>query len=198
MDDITSTPILETARLGLRPIRMSDADRMQELFPHFELLKYMAAIIPWPYPDDGSVQFLDRILPEVEAGTRFTWAITIKERNDDLLIGVMDLFPYQEGDHRGFWLGLDYQRQGYMTEAVRVVNDFAFDVLGLEHLQLNNAQPNIGSHRLKEKAGATIIAVDDDVPFIGGRFPRVRWLLTREQWRANRERFIGVRPPKHD
>lgn len=39
-------PILETSRLLLRPL--------QALFPHFEILQYMSAAIPWPYPDDGA------------------------------------------------------------------------------------------------------------------------------------------------
>ena len=66
-----------------------------------------------------------------------------------------------------------------MQEAVFAVNEFAFDVLGLPHLRLNTAEPNRASHRLKEVSGAKIIGVDE-AAFIGGKFRRVRWLLTRE------------------
>jgi ribosomal-protein-alanine N-acetyltransferase len=186
-----TTPVLTTSRLRLRPICLSDAPRMQELFPHFELLKYMASAIPWPYPDDGSVTFLARIFPEIAEGRRFVWAITLKATGDDLLIGLIDLFPNDPGDNRGFWLGLDYQGQGYMTEAVAAVQDFAFDVLGLSQLTLNNAEPNIASHRLKEKCGAVVVEITEEKPHVGGSFRQIRWILTREQWTANRNRFVA-------
>jgi [ribosomal protein S5]-alanine N-acetyltransferase len=186
---ISEIPILETNRLCLRPIRRTDAPRMQEMFPHFELVQYMAAAIPWPYPSNGAEQFLDHVLPEIAKGSRYVWAITLKAQNDDLLIGVIDLFPTDPNDNRGFWLGLPYQNQAYMTEAVAAVNDFAFDVLRLPQLILNNAEPNIASHRLKEKAGATIVEIRDDVAYIGGIFREIRWTLTKEQWNANRHRF---------
>lgn len=183
------TPTLETNRLILRPLRETDAERMQELFPRYEVLQYMTAAIPWPYPADGSKVFLDRVLAEMAAGERYGWAITVKEAGDDLLIGVIDLFPNNPDDNRGFWLGAPYHRRGYMTEAVVAVNDFAFDVLGLPQLILNNAEPNVASHRLKEKSGAAIVEIREAVPFIGGTFRSIRWTLTREQWHANRGRF---------
>ena len=66
------------------------------------------------------------------------------------------------------------------------VNDFAFDVLEMPHLMLNNAEPNTGSHRLKEISGAEIVQINDDVPYVGGRFRQVQWRLTREEWESRR------------
>lgn len=122
---------------------------------------------------------------------RYVWAIVEKAAADDLLVGVIDLFPMNPDDNRGFWLGLPYQGKGYMTEAVAAVNDFAFDVVGLPRLILNNAEPNLGSHRLKEKAGATIIEINDGERYVGGVFRQIRWTLTREQWHGNRDRFLN-------
>jgi len=183
------TPILETDRLILRPLTEDDAPRIQELFPHMEILRYMAAAIPWPYPDDGAISFVRYCLAGMEREERFTWAITEKG-GEDQLIGVIDLFPHNLDDNRGFWLGLPYQGKGYMIEAVAAVNDFAFDVLGIDCLILNNAEGNIGSHRVKEKSGATILQINEDVPYVGGIFRQIRWTLTREQWHAHREAFV--------
>lgn len=183
------TPVIETDRLILRPLSEADAPRIQKLFPNPELLHYMAAAIPWPYPDDGAITFVRYCLSGMDRGERFTWAITEKE-GDDGAIGVIDLFPTNPDDNRGFWLGVPYQGKGYMTEAVAAVNDFAFDVLGLDRLILNNAEGNVGSHRLKEKAGATILEINEDVPYVGGIYRQIRWTLTREQWHASREAFL--------
>ena len=59
----------------------------------------------------------------------------------------------------------------------------------MARLLLNNAEPNLASHRLKEISGARVIAVEEDVPFVGGRFRRVRWELTRQDWERHRRRL---------
>ena len=184
------TPILQTQRLVLRPIELADAPRIQILFDDWEVVKWLAAAIPWPYPADGAETFLQHTLSEIDNGDRYVWAITELDEPTSKLIGIIDLFPQNPDDNRGFWLGSEFHRQGYMTEAVVAVNDFAFDVLGLEYLLLNNAEPNLGSHRLKEKSGAEVVEVRDDVPFIGGRFRNIRWKLTRETWHRNRHNFL--------
>lgn len=181
------TPILKTPRLTLRPLQPSDAPRIQELFPHWDVVKYMASVIPWPYPDDGASEYVKYTLAKVASGERYSWALTLKEDGDDLLIGVIELMPANLEDSRGFWIGLPYQKQGYMTEAVAAVNDFAFDVLELPSLRLNNAEPNIGSHRLKEKSGATITKITDDVLFVSGKHRQIGWTLTRDQWRKRHQ-----------
>src|SRR5438094_932895 len=119
-----STPVLETPSLLLRPLRMSDAPRIQELFPRWGVVQYLAAAIPWPYPEGGAETFLKDTLAKVEAGKEHNWAITLKANRDDLLLGIVGLYPQSETDHRGFWIAEEYQRKGLMTEAVIAVNDF--------------------------------------------------------------------------
>jgi RimJ/RimL family protein N-acetyltransferase len=188
------TPILKTPRLTLRPLRAPDAARIQALFPHYEVLKYMVAAIPWPYPADGAQQFVDGALASMARAERCVWAIVEDAAQDDRLIGCIDLFPKKTDDHRGFWLGLPYQGKGYMTEAVAAVSDFAFDVVRLPQLILNNAEPNLASHRLKEKAGATVLQINEGVAYVGGVFREIRWLHTAEQWHAHRARFRAAAP----
>jgi ribosomal-protein-alanine N-acetyltransferase len=175
---------LETNRLLLRPLREEDSVRTQLLFPHWEVLKYMARVIPWPYPEDGALEFARRVLPKVEAGEEYYWAILLRENPEIGLIGVIGLTPNSDTDHRGFWLAQEYWRQGYMREASDAVTDFAFDRLDMKLLKLNNARPNLASHRLKESAGATIVTIEDGGEYVAGDFPTVRWELTAEAWRS--------------
>ena len=57
-------PTLETERLLLRPLELSDAEQVQILFPHWEVVKYLNAIVPWPYPPDGAlIYYRDQALP---------------------------------------------------------------------------------------------------------------------------------------
>ncbi len=47
---MTPTPTLETPRLLLRPLDLADAAQVQLLFPHWEIVRHLAAQVPWPYP----------------------------------------------------------------------------------------------------------------------------------------------------
>src|SRR5271165_4775665 len=94
-----------TERLILRPLEIADAEQIQELFPHWEIVKYMLSRIPWPYPPDGALQFLrDVAIPQAERGEAWQWSIRLRSEPSQL-IGVINLI--KGGDtNRGFWLGL--------------------------------------------------------------------------------------------
>jgi RimJ/RimL family protein N-acetyltransferase len=178
---------LQTERLVLRPVALSDVPRIQLLFPHLNVLRYMNAAIPWPYPADGAQDAVQKFLAKMETQEEYYWAITRKGEGE--LMGVIALTPASDEDHRGFWIGEAYWGRGYMREATAAVNDFAFDVLQMEELLLGNAEPNVASHRLKESAGAEIVSIGEE-DYVGGRFREVRWRLTAEAWKATRKPSI--------
>ena len=106
----------ETKRLLLPPLDLADAAEIQVLFPHWEIVRYLINRVPWPYPPDGTVQHLcDVALPAMERGEAWHWTIRLKEA-PDCLIGRITL-EKSDRDNRGFWMGLPWQRKGYMTEA---------------------------------------------------------------------------------
>jgi [ribosomal protein S5]-alanine N-acetyltransferase len=47
---------LETRRLLLRPLALEDAEQIQRIFPHWDVVRYLADRVPWPYPDDGALR----------------------------------------------------------------------------------------------------------------------------------------------
>ena len=62
-------PTLETRRLILRPLELADAERTQQLFPQWEIVKHLAARFPWPFPPDGAlIYFRDDALPAIARG----------------------------------------------------------------------------------------------------------------------------------
>ena len=63
-------PTLSTPRLILRPLELADADAVQALFPHWEIVRFLGHV-PWPYPPDGALCFIrDKVLPGVRARDR--------------------------------------------------------------------------------------------------------------------------------
>jgi hypothetical protein len=70
----TVTSSLETARLILRPLEISDAKEVQVLFPQWEIVRYLASRVPWPYPSDGAYKFYrDVALPAIDRGEEWHW-----------------------------------------------------------------------------------------------------------------------------
>jgi RimJ/RimL family protein N-acetyltransferase len=177
------TPVLETERLILRPVEPKDASAIQREFPHWEVVKYLHAGIPWPYPDDGAETNMRDCLERMAKGQILVWTLTLKG-GDDELIGRIDLKAnVQDLDMRGFWLARAYWGRGLMMEAAERVTAFAFEDLGWPFLILNNAAENRASHRIKEKQGATLVG---RLPhrYMCGEMERENWILTREAWRA--------------
>jgi RimJ/RimL family protein N-acetyltransferase len=180
------TPRLETVRLRLEPLAMSDAPALQRRFPRWEIVRHLQAQVPWPYPPDGAVTFLRALLSAMETGRKNAWGLWLKGGPDEV-IGVIELWPPdpETRDSRGFWLDPEFQRRGLMTEAANRVVDYAFDELAWPFLWLGNAKSNVASARVKQHQGAVLL---DEVPvaFVGGEELRQVWLLKAEDWRRRR------------
>ena len=178
------TPVLETLRLVLRPVRSKDAPAIQRRFPRWEIVRWLDAKIPWPYPADGAAAHVATCLEAMARGQKSHWAIIPKSGPADL-IGVIDLWPDDGTSHdqRGFWLATEFHGKGLMTEAAERVTQYAFSDLGWPHLWLSNAQDNHPSRRIKEKQGARLVDLMIG-EHVGGRGPRMVWLLTQEAWMA--------------
>ncbi len=160
-----TTPRLETERLILRPISLSDAPSMQKHFNNWNIIRFLSAQAPWPYPDDGSETFIREIaLPAVEKGKAINWVIVPKDGADKgSAIGSI-AYRFQDDGivDRGFWLAEPYWKRGLMSEAVAVTQDFMFFDYGLKSFQVKNAQSNIGSRRVKEKNGGKFIRLEEE------------------------------------
>jgi ribosomal-protein-alanine N-acetyltransferase len=143
-----TVPSLETQRLLLRPLRLEDADQVQILFPHWEIVKYLNNKVPWPYPADGARTFYqDVALPAMARGDQWNWSIFLAS-DPQQLIGSIGLVRGE--DNRGFWLGLPWHGRGLMTEAADAVTDFWFDVLKFPVLRVPKAIANAASRRVSD------------------------------------------------
>jgi ribosomal-protein-alanine N-acetyltransferase len=177
-------PQLETARLILRPLELADAEQAQILFPQWEVVRLLANQVPWPYPDDGvHTHFRDKALPAMARGEEWHWSLRPKT-DPGQLIGVISLMK-TEGNNRGFWLAPPWWRQGLMSEAVEVVTDYWFDVLGFPLLRAPKAVVNTASRRISEKTGMRVVALEDR-DYVSGRLPSEMWEITAEEWHRRR------------
>jgi ribosomal-protein-alanine N-acetyltransferase len=182
---------LETPRLMLHPLELADAVETQRIFPHWEIVKYLAARVPWPYPQDGALTYYrDNALPAMARGDEWHWSLRLKS-DPALHIGCISLM---KGEYnRGFWLGLPWQRQGLMSEAVDAATDYWFNELGFPMLRAPKAVANTASRRISEKSGMRVIAVEEHNA-VSGRLLTEIWEITAPEWRAHRERRANRKP----
>ena len=178
-----ATPTLQTARLVLRPLALSDAPDIQRQFNNWNIIRHLARVVPWPYPDDGAETFIKLQLDQLAAGEEiYQWVLALRP-GDGEAIGNIHFRPRAESakGNRGFWLAEPYWNRGLMTEAIVAVNDFAFHTLGLESFDVCNAATNVASRRVKQKTGAEFVGYVE-LDHHDGQSRTERWRVTRENW----------------
>ncbi|NMX92289.1 MULTISPECIES: GNAT family N-acetyltransferase [unclassified Pseudomonas] len=177
---MVTLPTLHTERLILQPLTLDDAEGVQQQFAHWEVVRYLNALVPWPYPADGARRYLeDLALPAMAAGREWHWSIRLRQAPAQL-IGNASLMD-EEDNNRGFWLAPQWQGQGLMSEASAAVTEYWFKVLRRPLLRVPKAAPNLGSRRISEKTGMRLIRTEEG-QFVAGVFPKDIWEITREEW----------------
>jgi [ribosomal protein S5]-alanine N-acetyltransferase len=178
------TPILQTPRLVLRPLKLSDADEVQKIFPDWEIVRQLNARVPWPFPADGVHTFYrDVALPAIARGQEWHWTLRLKEDPDEKIIGSISLV--RGGDNnRGFWIAPEWQGRGLMTEAAAEITRFWFENLQQPALRIKKARDNAASRAISVRQRMRCIAETEEV-YVSGRLPTEQWELTAEEWLAH-------------
>jgi len=141
---------IRTERLLLRKPRVDDAPVIFETYAQDpEVTRYLV----WkPHQNiQETYQFLSALEQLWQAGKDFAYTISLKE--DDSLIGMFGLHPMKMKLEVGYALARPYWGKGYMTEALRIVIDWAFTQPNIFRVQAICDVENIASARVMEKAG---------------------------------------------
>jgi ribosomal-protein-alanine N-acetyltransferase len=154
------TTRLVTPRLVLRPPRTTDVAEIRRLLrTNSEHLK------PWnpappPGEDPSSITEVSKTVlrqrREWKLGRGYVFMVAEREEPSTFigkiaLSGIMRGAMY--GAYLGYWMAEDAQGQGYVTEALRAVLDFAFGPAGLHRVQAAIMPRNTRSLHVIEKLG---------------------------------------------
>lgn len=148
----TPFPTLSTQRLKLRALRQTD---LQDLFAYAsdpEIDRYT----PWiHYQSLAEAQAdLNDFIAEYERHGLGAWGI--EHTADQRLIGIINLsfpHPHHRRTELGFTIARAYWRQGYASEAARVVIAFALGPMQLYRVEAVCLPDNQASARALTKAG---------------------------------------------
>jgi RimJ/RimL family protein N-acetyltransferase len=146
-------PVLETARLRLRPVRRDgDVDDLLAVFSDPETMRYWSHL---PLADRAAARAYVAGMEEGFAKrTLFQWVAADAET--DRLMGTVTVHEWSRENRRaevGFILGRAHWGRGYAQEAVRAVLAFGFERLGLHRFEADVHPENAGSLRLLDRLG---------------------------------------------
>lgn len=147
-----SQPVLNTARLTLRPLAVTDSARIQLLAGEAHFAN-VTENIPHPYEDGMALQFIKLSKSHWEENRAATFGICLHD--SDKLIGCCGLTIV--GKHcratLGYWIGRKYWGNGYCTEAAERVVDFGFKELNLHRIAAMHLTINPASGAVMRKIG---------------------------------------------
>jgi RimJ/RimL family protein N-acetyltransferase len=144
------SPILETARLLLRPLHLDDAPDIARLANDYAVASMLASM-PHPYFAEDASEFIERTKAQGDC----VYAITLKQKGEFLgVCGIHEDAARFELPFVGYWLGQPFWGHGYATEATRAMVDLFFKVTDRDVLMVSARIGNAASRRVIEKCNA--------------------------------------------
>ena len=172
-----SIPVLETKRLALRPPRLADAKTVAMLANDRRIAENTARI-PHPYKTSDAESFIG-------GASKAGEVVFLIALRDKTVIGACGIMLQEDTPELGYWLGVPYWNQGYATEALHAVIDYAFTDLAHEAVQAGARVTNPASRRVLEKCGFQWTGVGlYRISSIKSSAPIDRFRLERGIWSA--------------
>ncbi|MEI7028355.1 GNAT family N-acetyltransferase [Paenibacillus sp. y28] len=165
-------PALETPRLRLRKLTTADAQAMFQYCSDPAVTRFTTW---YPHPSqDVTEAFIRAAIRMYEEGQAAPWGIEDKAAGS--LIGTCGFVNWSTQHAKaelGYALSQAYWRQGYMTEAVRALMSYGFEIMQLVRIEARCHVDNRASANVLEKNGMQLEGIMRKHLFAKGRFEDV-------------------------
>lgn len=148
----TPFPILTTKRLRLRKILPSDLNRVHFLRSDKEINRFIKRAETQTL--ETAAAHIRLIISDLKKNKSITWGITY--HGSDVLLGTICLWNFSEDKKTaevGYALDSKFQRLGIMSEALKAVLDYGFNLRGFETIEAYTDFRNIPSKKLLKQHG---------------------------------------------
>ncbi len=166
-------PVLETARLSLRSLLISDASAILDLYGDERVMRYH----PEPVFTSETrahrfIQFCQRAFLDHRL---IRWGVALKACDHIIgTVGMHNIDVLNDHVEIGFDIVPGYWRCGYGAEAVRAVLGFAFDVMAINRIEAHTMLDNGASIQLLQKLGFQFEGILRQYGFWKGVFHDIR------------------------
>ena len=150
---------IDSRRLALRPLAVSDIDRVADYLGDFDVSR-MLSRAPHPYDREDGLEKLRRAeedaarWPDIE---EIGFAID----HEGGLVGAISFRALHATPVIGYWLGRPYWGQGLMGEAVQAALGWLFAMRAVAAVDASVMQDNPASVALLRKVGFAIIGSEE-------------------------------------
>jgi len=145
--------VLETERTFIRPFKGDDLGGFYAFMSDEEATKYLL-FNSEQKTFEGTKELLDKTIANYDNEEQI-YALTVEHKANGNFIGSVGLgMDWKDSGYQMFWMILpEYWGQGYGTEAVKKLLEYAFSILGLGMVTAYSHPDNIASERLALKLG---------------------------------------------
>lgn len=177
------TQTIYTERLILRKIREDDYKDMYRYTTKEEVARYVSWSVHHSIDDTKAI--CKMWANEYSNNDRYNWAIVY----ESTVIGSIDVVKIIDTTAMlGWQIDSTYWNKGIVTEAAIAIRDFLFNEIGIEAIEAEYVDKNIGSGRVMQKIGMTEIPLKDSLSYsvrhiaeVDG-MPIICYKLTKEEW----------------
>lgn len=149
--------ILETERLLLRPLELSDAEAMFEMDKNPEVHKYL-----WQNPSkkiEESIEVIEYVNKQYVENNIGRFATILKETDEFIgWTGIKYIDDHEENGNTNFYdygyrLAEPFWNKGYATEASRAWLDYGFNQMNIKVMNAYTHAENGASNHILQKIG---------------------------------------------
>jgi RimJ/RimL family protein N-acetyltransferase len=181
----------DTERLTIRAPRVGDGTPMNEAI--LESLEHLRPWMPWahtvPTVEDSEENVRQAHIKFLQ---REDFRLHLWLKNTETFVGGSGLHRFDWAVPRfelGYWVHKKFEGQGYVTEAVNGITQFAFEVFKAERLEIRCDARNVRSAAVARRCGYTLEGImrrDSRAPDTGELRDTLVFALVRSEWLAKR------------
>jgi len=185
--DITSVtfPTLETERLVLRELTVTDAEHVFGFFSDPQVMQFYDCEAFTTVED--AKMLIRRFCQWFANQQGFRWGIALKS-DPHMIVGTCGLFGWNKSWRTatlGYELSRLYWRRGIMTEAVRALLTYGFREMELNRIRATVVTANVASANLLEKLSFQKEGLLREAQFVNGKFDDLfSYALLGKDWAA--------------
>lgn len=181
----------ETERLVIRSPRPGEGRMVYEAV--MESIEQLKLWMPWAH-QEMSPEIQEGISRRMHANflAREDLPLRLFHKDTGELVGGSGLHRFDWDVPRfeiGYWVRTKFEGQGYITEAVIGITNFAFEKLFAERVEIRMDDKNERSWRVAERAGFTLEGIlRKDARTVDGKLRDTRvYALIRDEWLERKE-----------
>ena len=176
-----------TDRLLIRCYRPEDAPLLQKAID--ESIDHLKPWMPWTIQEPERIEDkyhrLQQFKSEFDNGVDYAFGIFNKD--ETFLLGSTGLHTRIGPDAReiGYWIHADYLRKGFAIEAVSALIKVAFEIEGINQIEIHCTSDNIRSQGIPKRLGFLHeLTINNTSPSEAGenRYDEMVWCLTKEAY----------------